>query len=249
MIILIFFYTLWAWFAIWMLFLIHFIVCYTASFFSKDVAAMVYRYTIIGFKTILPLGFFRLEIEGVENVPHDRPFLLVSNHQSILDIMLLMVGIPVPVLFVAKKELLKVPFLGWDLRKMKHIMVDRGNPRKAKVALDQVIKALKSGQNYIVFPEGTRSTDGTVAPFKRGSFSLAIAAGVPVLPCLIAHTGDAIKKGRFLVYPRKLVLRIAPIKEMSVFDGENDRDASRRLAKETHEVLSRLAKPEDKVRF
>lgn len=130
-----------------------------------------------------------LRVEGLERVDFPRPHVFVANHQSIIDICALIRALPVPVRFVIKQELAKVPFIGWYARAMGMVFIERGHAREAAERLHAVVSLVRAGESLCAFPEGTRSRDGSVRPFKGGAFQVALQAGVPVVPIAIDGSG------------------------------------------------------------
>lgn len=132
---------------------------------------------------------------GVENVPQGA-FVYCANHQSLLDILVLGAVLPGDFKWAAKRSLMKIPFLGWHLRLAGHVPVDRqAGSRTAAQVIGRFEEVLKGGKPLLVFPEGTRSEDGIVRPFKNGGFYAAIRAGVPVVPVALEGTHQLMKKG------------------------------------------------------
>jgi 1-acyl-sn-glycerol-3-phosphate acyltransferase len=134
--------------------------------------------------------------------------LVVANHQSWIDIPALLVALPVPLHFVAKRELAAVPLLGWYIRAMGMVFVERRDPRAARVSVERVKALLAAGHGVVSFPEGTRSRDGRLHPFKSGGFAAALAAGAPVVPVGIVGAGRVLPAGGFRVRPGTIVVRI-----------------------------------------
>ena len=128
-----------------------------------------------------------VSVTGVEKVA-TTPCIFMCNHQSALDIHVLLAYLPFPFKFIAKRSLFLIPFLGWAMKRAGHISLDRENPRKALKAMDDAAKRIQDGTNILVFPEGTRSMDGNLLPFKTGVFSLAMKARVPIVPVGICGT-------------------------------------------------------------
>ncbi len=130
----------------------------------------------------------------------DGPLIFASNHESALDIWVLVEYLPRNVRFIAKRELFRIPVFGWYLRLGGHIPVDRGNHGQAVQSLRDAAAAVRAGTSLIVFPEGTRSRDGRVQPFKKGPFALAMEAGVPVVPVAVSgqRRGHAPRRRRRL---------------------------------------------------
>lgn len=149
-------------------------------------------------------------VRGRELLEPSRPCVYVSNHSSFADIWLLFSILPLSTRFVAKRELLSVPFFGRAVRASGQIPIDRTNLRDAFAAYDEAAAAIRSGMSAIVFAEGTRSRDGQLKEFKKGPFVLAIAAGVPVVPVLIEHSRDALPPGAWWVRPVPVRVTICP---------------------------------------
>jgi 1-acyl-sn-glycerol-3-phosphate acyltransferase len=143
------------------------------------------------------LRFLRISVDlrGVENVPNGH-YAYASNHQSLLDTLLLGATLPGDFKWAVKSSLMTVPFLGWHLRLAGHVRVDRGgDARAAATTINRFAQVLGKGKPLLVFPEGTRSKDGQVKPFKLGLFYAAVRAGVPVVPVALHGTGVAMAKG------------------------------------------------------
>jgi len=139
------------------------------------------------------------------------PFVVVANHQSMLDIVLLC-RLPREMKWVIKEELFRIPWIGWMLRLTGDMAVRRGDPESGGEAVTRARAYLQRGMNVMIFPEGTRSKDARLLPFKKGAFRLAIECGVPVLPVVITGTAEGFQKGGTTVGPCDAVARIlAPV--------------------------------------
>jgi 1-acyl-sn-glycerol-3-phosphate acyltransferase len=154
-----------------------------------------------------------LVVEGAGDIDWSRPYMLVSNHQSVIDICALFRAVPVPLLFLLKREMTRVPFVSWYARGMGMPFIDRDSPRAAPAALRKAAQLVKQGAQLCLFPEGTRSRTGEVAPFKAAAFQAAIDAGVDVLPVALEGTGAVLPpEGFFAVRPGTIRVRFgAPI--------------------------------------
>jgi len=130
-----------------------------------------------------------------------RPAVYVANHQSQFDIPALVLTMPVDFRMVAKRMLLFIPFFGWALWLAGFIFVDRGNRERAIRSLDRAAVRLRRGTSVVIFAEGTRSPDGSLLPFKRGGFVLAIQAGVPVVPVTLRGGREVLPKGSLRIRP------------------------------------------------
>jgi 1-acyl-sn-glycerol-3-phosphate acyltransferase len=131
----------------------------------------------------------------------DRPYFFVANHASVIDIPALFRALPVPLHFIVKRELGRVPFLGWYIAAMGMIFVDRGARSEALASVRQAAVLARDGQSVVSFPEGTRSRDGRIGTFKSGVFLAAIDAQVPVVPVAVLGAGAVLPPSGFRVRP------------------------------------------------
>jgi 1-acyl-sn-glycerol-3-phosphate acyltransferase len=126
-----------------------------------------------------------VKVSGIENLASDTPYVLCVNHQSHMDIPIVLAAMPFQFRFAAKKELFRIPFLGWHLRRSGHVPIDRLNPRAAVKAIRDAADKIRSGSPIVIFPEGGTSQSGVILPFKGGGFMLATQAMVDVVPVTI----------------------------------------------------------------
>jgi len=148
-------------------------------------------------------------VEGMETLPSGGA-VLVSNHQSLVDIPLLLSAFPRPVRFLAKRELGEIPLFGKAMAAAGNIFIDRDDPRNAVQMLRNAAARLSDGQLLAVFPEGRRSRDGSVGEFKPGAFYLARKTGAPVVPVYIDGGFHALPKGALRFRPARLAVRVLP---------------------------------------
>lgn len=178
----------------------------------------------------------RLVVEGARRIDWSRPYIVVANHQSIIDVCALFRAVPVPLRFMLKAELAKVPFLGWYTRAMGMVFVARGQRHSAVESLRHASARVRHG-SLCIFPEGTRSTDGRVGRFKLGAFQVAVDAGTPVLPVAILGSGAVLPPSGFRVRPGVIRVRfgtpIAP-------DPDAGPQARERLAAAAREAVIAL---------
>jgi 1-acyl-sn-glycerol-3-phosphate acyltransferase len=130
-----------------------------------------------------------------------RPAVYACNHQSLFDIPVLVLTMPADFRMVAKKSLLHIPIFGWALWLAGFLFIDRSNRERAIGTLARAAERLRRGTSIVVFAEGTRSPDGTLLPFKRGGFVLAIQAGVPIVPVAIRGGRSVLAKGSLALKP------------------------------------------------
>lgn len=136
-----------------------------------------------------------LRVEVAETARVLPGAIFMANHSSALDILGLFLAIPQDVKFVAKRSLFRIPFLGWSMALAGFIPVDRARPEKARSVLDGIADRLKKGSSVIVFPEGTRSVDGNLGPFKKAGFLLALKTGLPIVPVGISGARNILGRG------------------------------------------------------
>ena len=144
-------------------------------------------------------------ITGLENLSPEATYVFASNHTSALDIPALLALLPANFRWMAKKELFAIPVFGLAIRGVGYIPIDRSDPRTALKSLHQAAQRIAAGASVAVFPEGTRSPDGALLPFKSGGLALAIRAGRPVVPL-------AIMGARQVLEPNRLILNPGPIR-------------------------------------
>ncbi|MDT8368955.1 MAG: lysophospholipid acyltransferase family protein [Longimicrobiales bacterium] len=164
----------------------------------------------------------RVEVEGAEHLV--EPAVLVCNHVSWYDTFAVLTHLPVDTRFVGKREIVRIPFFGPAWLAAGHIPIDRRDRRSAIESLRHAGEALRrDGGVIVMFPEGTRSRDGALQPFKKGAFMLALQIGVPIIPVAVVGSREIMRKGSILVHPGTMRLRIGepiPVTEMT----EDDRD-------------------------
>ncbi|MBM4187199.1 MAG: 1-acyl-sn-glycerol-3-phosphate acyltransferase [Gemmatimonadetes bacterium] len=178
----------------------------------------------------------RLVVEGLDRLEPGRPYVFTSSHESWVDIWMILAGLPGTIRFVFKRELSRVPVLGWAIHAMKHVEIDRGNRGSAFASYDRAASAIKEGTSAVVFCEGTRSRQGKLLPFKKGPFVLAIAAQAPVVPIFCDQSFEALPKGSIAPRPGTVFLRIGrPIPTAGL--GYQDRD---RLADQVRAAMLEL---------
>ena len=155
-------------------------------------------------RALLALGPFRLRVEGLEDLP-DRA-VLTSNHQGILDIAIIAAVVSRPVYFVARRGVLSVPFIGTALAGGGHLIVDRDSSRRDGTVLERAAARLQEPGRVLFFPEGTRSADGSVGPFRSGAFRVAVASGRPLVPVAIAGSRFATPKSSKGIFPARVAV-------------------------------------------
>jgi 1-acyl-sn-glycerol-3-phosphate acyltransferase len=188
--------------AIWVCFatLVAGTVVIVLSFFVRS-SNPLHKIARLWGKSILAVSRIKVSVKGLSNIDPSSPYIYMANHQSNFDIPVLLGHLTVQFRWLAKMELFKIPIFGRAMRKAGYISIDRYDRKSAFKSLDAAAKKIKSGVSVLIFPEGTRSRDGKIRPFKKGGFVLAIDSGVPIVPVVIKGTYAIMTKGKFRVNP------------------------------------------------
>lgn len=170
---------------------------------------LIHRIARLWAKVLLWAAGVRVRVEGLSHIP-PGPVVFMCNHQSALDIFVILSCLPVQFRWLAKASLFRIPFLGWAMACAKYIPVERENPREATRSLVEAARRVREGTSLVIFPEGTRSRDEGLLPFKKGGFTLALKAQVPVVPMAIVGTRELMPRGSLRVSGGEVRMRIAP---------------------------------------
>jgi len=161
----------------------------------------LYRIATWGaFRGVLLAGV-KVEPEGLDRLDPARNYIFMANHVSNIDPPILVPLIPRRTSVLVKRELFSIPILGYAMRLGDLVAVDRANREAAVDSVRRAVEVLKRGLNMVIFPEGTRSRDGRMLPFKKGPFYLAVDSGVPVVPVSMVNTFQIWPKGHFYIKP------------------------------------------------
>ena len=152
----------------------------------------------------------RLEVEGLETLDPNRPVIYMANHLSNFDILALFASLPGQFRWLAKQELFRIPLFGFAMRRCGYIPVDRADRARAIESMKEAASRIQAGASVMIFPEGTRSPDGRLLPFKKGGFHLALHARVPIVPIAISGSREAMPKKELRIHPTTIRLRICP---------------------------------------
>lgn len=187
----------------------------------------LHKVTSIWGQHMVKLTGSKVEVEGLENIPEET-VLFVSNHQGNFDIPTLLGFVPKLKGFVAKKELKKIPMISLWMKWLKCLFMDRQDPRQSLKTILMGIEYLKNGHSMVIFPEGTRSKGGPVGEFKKGSFKLAVKAGVPIVPITINGTYKLLEEtGR--IRKSSVHIKIHPPIETKGYNPRVDEDLAVRV--------------------
>lgn len=160
-------------------------------------------------RLMLSLNLVKVTVRGSGHLP-DGPVIFMSNHQSNFDILSLLAAMPRRFHWIAKKELFEIPVFGPSMRRGGYIPLDRGDGRKALQSIDEAAATIHQGKSVVIFPEGTRTPDGNLLPFKRGGFILARKADVPVIPVTINGSGRINPANQIRLYSGNITITLHP---------------------------------------
>jgi 1-acyl-sn-glycerol-3-phosphate acyltransferase len=188
--------------------------------------------------TVLFLSKVQIRVSGGDELDANQAYVFMANHQSNIDIPALIVGLHrFQLCLVAKKSLFRIPIFGWGLRSCSMIAIERGSLHDAKSGIEQACQRLRDGVSVVVFPEGTRSHDGRLLPFKRGGFVMAQRAGATIVPVTIKGSAQRLAKGSWRVRPGTVEIFIDKVIPNDELKGD-----SRKLAIRVRQIIgARLA--------
>lgn len=200
----------------------------------------VYRISQFWTWAILRAGGVSLKVSGLEHLDPSRQYVFMVNHQSNIDIPVLIQSLSnFQLRWLAKKELLWVPFFGWAMWAAKHIAVDRSDRASALKSLKRAKQRIAAGISVVVFPEGTRSRDGRLLPFKRGGFLLAVQSGAPIVPVTINGSGALLPAGQWRLRPGTIEVTVGKAISVDGFRAGKLRE----LADQVRQAISDHLRP------
>jgi len=195
----------------------------TVAFFSKT-GEGVHHVARAWAKCILWVSGVRIQTHGFDPGLIGQSCIFMSNHQSNYDIPVLYCGLPVQFRWLAKAELFRIPIFGRSMRSAGYVSIDRSNRKSAFRSLAKAAEMIRSGTSVMIFPEGTRSSDGKLLPFKKGGFVLAVAAGVPIIPIIISGTHKIMPKGRLMISRRHVRIDVGEPIQSSAYTRKTKDD-------------------------
>jgi len=169
---------------------------------------VVHHYARLWGKVALLANRVKVKLEGMEHVKGEGPYIFMSNHQGSYDIFALLGYLPFQFKWLAKKELFSIPFFGWTMAAAGYISLDREGSRKTVEAMNEAAQKIREGMSVVVFPEGSRSPDGSIQPFKKGGFTLAIKSKVPIIPVAINGSREIMPKGKLTASSGEIRIRM-----------------------------------------
>jgi 1-acyl-sn-glycerol-3-phosphate acyltransferase len=182
-------------------------------------------------RTILFAARIPVRVLHPERLADGRGFVVVANHESFSDILVLLAKLPLSVRFLTKKSVFRVPVLGWSIRAAGFVPVDRGNHARSLATVEAALELLKSGRSLVIFPEETRARTEELLPFKSGAALLAVRSGFPLLPVGIAGTRRALPRGTLAISGGAVAMAIGRPIEVAGHSAR-ERDEVTRLLRE-----------------
>lgn len=218
---------------------VFFCLCLLALVPDPRSGRLSHRVTQVWARVMLAGAGLGWRLEGPGRFEPGELRMIAPNHASFLDPLLMIAAFPGQIRFMLKRELMRLPFIGWYTSLSGHLLVDRGNPREGKRILDRgVARVRRYGLNPVVFPEGTRTHDGALAPLHAGAFQIALSAGIPVQPVAILGTWERMPRGALgPSHGGELVIRVG---EPIPVEGLAGGPGRKVLAARTREALEAL---------
>ena len=189
----------------------------------------------------LALVNVRVEVNGIERLDPDQTYIFTPNHQSLIEVPLFVTYLGCNPAYLGKKEVFKYPIFGYGIRMVGVVPVDRSNSPAAVESAKVATENLKRGKSYVVYPEGTRSKDGRLLPFKKGAFMMAIDAGVPVVPISVSGATRIMPKGQVKIFPSTVRLTI----HEPIDTKEYTKETIAELMKKTQERVLSMLSPDE----
>jgi 1-acyl-sn-glycerol-3-phosphate acyltransferase len=222
--------------AVALLLVMPFFILWTLLTGSAD---LMYEVAMKTVRASLRIAKIKVRVEGLENIP-PGVCIFAANHISNVDPIAFVPAIPRRVSVLLKTELFRIPILSTAMRLAKFVPVDRADKEAAVASVNVALGVLKEGLSLAVYPEGTRSPDGRLKPFKKGTFALAIEAGVPIVPVSISGAQHLMRKGEWTMRPGETVVRFGPSVDASQYPMERRMELLARV-----EELVAAGLPED----
>jgi 1-acyl-sn-glycerol-3-phosphate acyltransferase len=199
-----------------LLFVMPFLILWTLLTGTAD---LMYEVAMKTVRTSLRIAKIKVRVEGLENIP-PSVCIFAANHTSNVDPLAFIPAIPRRVSVLLKTELFRIPILSTAMRLAKFVPVDRADKEAAVASVEVALRVLKEGLSLAAYPEGTRSPDGRLKPFKKGTFAIAIEAGVPIVPVSISGAQHLMRRGEWTIRPGEIVVRFGPPVDASQYAME-----------------------------
>ena len=203
----------------------------------------VHRLGRLWARIIIRTSGVKIEVQGLGHIPVGKPVVFACNHASQFDIPIVYEVLPVQFRFVVKKELFKIPLFGFAMHHAGYIPIDRSGGKAALRSLQEAAERVKKGASIIIFPEGTRSPNGRLRPFKTGGILIAVRAGCPIVPVAISGSHNVLPKGSLRIRPGRIKVTIGPPVQTVDTKGPVPKDI---VTKEVWESISSMLNEENR---
>lgn len=217
------------------------IIAIIVSFFSHT-GNPVHIVARIWSKSILFVSGIRVDVQGLANIDPLKSYIYMSNHRSNFDIPVLLGCLPIQFRWLAKAELFKIPIFGRAMLGAGYVKIDRFNRESAFKSIDEVASKMKNGVSVMIFPEGTRSEDGNLKPFKKGGFIMAVDSGVPIVPVVLQGTRSIMAKGSWRINPGSVTLSIQEPIETAGYTRDSKDELIKYVRGVIYEVFGKVNK-------
>lgn len=199
------------WFLVFFYTLVIHVVSYVRALFIKDAEGKELFYqrgSRLWGALILNTSLVKVKIRGLENIPKDTNVIYTPNHQSYLDIFILLKYLPSPYKFIIMRKLFNVPLIGYHIAKSGFVSLDRKDRKKSITTIHRIVEEVRKGKSFVVFPEGKLTADGTIGEFGRGSSIIIQYSRKPVVPIAINGSFSVLPKGEWKIKPREVTVDI-----------------------------------------
>lgn len=208
------------------------------SFFTRT-GNPVHLVARIWGQSILLISRVHVRVNGLSNIQPDKSYIYMANHQSNFDIPVLLGYLPVQFRWLAKAELFKIPLFGRAMLGAGYVKIDRFNRQSAFESISTAARRLKDGVSVMIFPEGTRSRDGSIHKFKKGGFVMAIESGVPILPVILKGTWPIMAKSSLRINRGDVEMEIAEPIDTTGYSMERKEELMDRVRMVIHEKFDK----------
>jgi 1-acyl-sn-glycerol-3-phosphate acyltransferase len=209
--------------------------CAVAFAFITSDENMIHRVANIWAKMLLAVANTKVQVIGAENVLVGKPQIFMANHQSDFDILIVLAHLQGQFRWIVKKELFQIPLFGRAMQGAGYIEIDREDRERAMMSIDRAAMKIREGKSVMSFPEGTRSKDGKIKPFKQGMFYLAIKSGVPIVPISIIGAGEIMPRRSLHIRPGRITMVIDKPIDVTGYSIENRQE----LIDKVQNIISR----------
>jgi 1-acyl-sn-glycerol-3-phosphate acyltransferase len=183
---------------------------------------------------------FKVDVSGLENIPHDTNVIFTPNHQSYLDIFILLRYIPVPFRYIIMRSLFKFPLIGSHITKSGFLSLDRKDRKRSIKTIHEIIDILGMGESFVIFPEGVLTKDGSLGQFGRGTSIIIQRSRKPVVPVAIDGTFGVLPKGAWIMNPSTVRLKFGRPVMFKEYYNDISKHTSRQLGGELRQKVLAL---------